>query len=44
MLALYDEFSSVQPVRIEKMDGTHEFACIQLHNTMMGRDIIREPL
>ena len=40
--ALYDEFSSVQPVRIEKMDGTHEFACIQLHNTMMGRDIIRE--
>ena len=40
--ALYNEFSSVQPVKIEKVEGTHEFACIQLHNTMMGRDIIRE--
>ena len=40
--SLYKEFSSVQSVRIEKVAGTHEFACIQLHNTMMGRDIIRE--
>jgi MoCo/4Fe-4S cofactor protein with predicted Tat translocation signal len=40
--ALYNEFSSVQAVSIEKVAGTHEFACIQLHNTMMGRDIIRE--
>ncbi len=39
---LYNEFSSVQAVSIEKVAGTHEFACIQLHNTMMGRDIIRE--
>ena len=40
--SLYKEFSSVQSVSIEKVAGTHEFACIQLHNTMMGRDIIRE--
>ena len=40
--ALYNNFSSVQNVSIEKVDGTHEFACVQLHNTMMGRDIIRE--
>ncbi|MDB2586930.1 TAT-variant-translocated molybdopterin oxidoreductase [Flavobacteriaceae bacterium] len=40
--SLYNEFSSVQSVSIEKVAGTHEFACIQLHNTMMGRDIIRE--
>ena len=40
--ALYNNFSSVQNVTIEKSAGTHEFACVQLHNTMMGRDIIRE--
>ena len=40
--SLYKDFSSVQSVSIEKVAGTHEFACIQLHNTMMGRDIIRE--
>ncbi|MAY22538.1 MAG: quinol:cytochrome C oxidoreductase [Flavobacteriaceae bacterium] len=39
---LYNNFSSVQNVTLEKVAGTHEFACIQLHNTMMGRDIIRE--
>jgi molybdopterin-containing oxidoreductase family iron-sulfur binding subunit len=39
---LYRNFSAVQNVQIEKVSGTHEFACIQLHNTMMGRDIIRE--
>jgi len=39
---LYHNFSSVQAVTIEKVDGEHEFACVQLHNTMMGRDIIRE--
>ena len=39
---LYRNFSPVQNVQIEKVSGTHEFACIQLHNTMMGRDIIRE--
>ncbi len=40
--ALYSNFSSVQNVTIEKTTGEHEFACVQLHNTMMGRDIIRE--
>jgi len=39
---LYKDFSSVQNVAMEKVSGVHEFACIQLHNTMMGRDIIRE--
>jgi molybdopterin-containing oxidoreductase family iron-sulfur binding subunit len=40
--ALYQNFSSVQNVTLEKVGGMHEFACVQLHNTMMGRDIIRE--
>ncbi|MBV1924236.1 MAG: TAT-variant-translocated molybdopterin oxidoreductase [Flavobacteriaceae bacterium] len=40
--AVYHNFSSVQNVTIEKSSGMHEFACVQLHNTMMGRDIIRE--
>jgi MoCo/4Fe-4S cofactor protein with predicted Tat translocation signal len=40
--AVYHNFSSVQNVIIEKTSGMHEFACVQLHNTMMGRDIIRE--
>ena len=40
--ALYNDFSSVQRVSLEKASGMHEFACVQLHNTMMGRDIIRE--
>ncbi|EDM44279.1 molybdopterin oxidoreductase, iron-sulfur binding subunit [unidentified eubacterium SCB49] len=34
--------TATQTVSIEKIDGEHEFACVQLHNTMMGRDIIRE--
>lgn len=41
--ALYDNMNSVQEVAVEKAAGTHEFACIQLHNTLMGRgDIIKE--
>ncbi|MEM8998827.1 MAG: TAT-variant-translocated molybdopterin oxidoreductase [Bacteroidota bacterium] len=40
---LYKGFSDVQSVTIEKASGIHEFACIQLHNTLMGRgDIIKE--
>ncbi len=40
---LYKNFSSVQKVKIEKTAGVHEFACVQLHNTLMGRgDIIKE--
>ena len=39
---LYENFSTVQNVTLKKAAGTHEFASVQLHNTMMGRDIIRE--
>ncbi|MEM6893574.1 MAG: TAT-variant-translocated molybdopterin oxidoreductase [Bacteroidota bacterium] len=41
--ALYKDFSNVQNVTIEKAPGMHEFACVQLHKTLMGRgDIIKE--
>jgi len=40
---LYQNFKDVQNVSIEKAVGSHEFACVQLHNTLMGRgDIIKE--
>ena len=40
---LYKNFSNTQSVSLEKASGNHEFACIQLHNTLMGRgDIIKE--
>ena len=41
--ALYDGFIANQPVKVEKTSGNHEFACVQLHKTLMGRgDIIKE--
>lgn len=41
--ALYLNGSKVQAVTIEKERGMHEFACVQLHKTLMGRgDIIKE--
>jgi MoCo/4Fe-4S cofactor protein with predicted Tat translocation signal len=41
--ALYQGFNNVQDVTVEKASGMHEFACVQLHNTLMGRgDIIKE--
>lgn len=41
--ALYQGFSNVQAVSIEKASGMHEFASVQLHKTLMGRgDIIKE--
>jgi len=41
--AFYNNFQAIQTgVTLEKVSGEHEFACVQLHNTMMGRDIIRE--
>ena len=41
--AFYNDFNAVQEVRISLADGFHEFACVQLHNTLMGRgDIIKE--
>jgi molybdopterin-containing oxidoreductase family iron-sulfur binding subunit len=40
---LYRGFEKVQNVSIKLDDGEHEFACVQLHNTLMGRgDIIKE--
>ncbi len=40
---LYQNFSNLQGVSIEKVDGNHEFASLQLQNTMAGRkDIIVE--
>ena len=41
---LYQNFSNIQKVTIEKASGMHEFACVQLQSTMAGRseDIIKE--
>ncbi|WP_299776910.1 TAT-variant-translocated molybdopterin oxidoreductase [uncultured Formosa sp.] len=40
---LYQNFNTVQNVSVSAVDGEHEFACVQLHNTLMGRgDIIKE--
>ena len=40
---LYQNFNTAQDISISKGAGVHEFACVQLHNTLMGRgDIIKE--
>lgn len=40
---LYHNFEGVQSVTVAKASGDHEFACVQLQNTLMGRgDIIKE--
>lgn len=40
---LYQNFDVNQNVNVEKANGVHEFACVQLHHTMMGRrDIVKE--
>ena len=40
---LYKDFKPTQEVSLTKAPGIHEFACVQLHNTLMGRgDIIKE--
>jgi molybdopterin-containing oxidoreductase family iron-sulfur binding subunit len=40
---LYQNFDEVQEVSVSPAEGFHEFACVQLHNTLMGRgDIIKE--
>src|SRR5690606_2415435 len=40
---LYQNFNNVQNVTVEAASGEHEFACVQLHNTLMGRgDIVKE--
>ena len=41
--AFYHNFNTVQNVTVEAAAGEHEFASVQLHNTLMGRgDIIKE--
>lgn len=41
--ALYHNFNTTQNVTVEAAAGEHEFASVQLHNTLMGRgDIIKE--
>ncbi|AWH83985.1 quinol:cytochrome C oxidoreductase [Flavobacterium album] len=41
--ALYNNFNSFQDVKLTKEPGEHEFACVQLQKTLMGRgDIIKE--
>ncbi|WP_445956115.1 TAT-variant-translocated molybdopterin oxidoreductase [Yeosuana sp.] len=41
--ALYQGFNTIQSVTLEGAAGEHEFACVQLQNTMAGRDdIIKE--
>ncbi len=40
---LYQNFSTIQEAKVTKAAGMHEFACVQLHKTLMGRgDIIKE--
>jgi molybdopterin-containing oxidoreductase family iron-sulfur binding subunit len=40
---LYQGFDVNQNVTVDAVDGIHEFACVQLHHTMMGRrDIVKE--
>jgi len=41
--ALYQNFNTTQNVSVTAASGEHEFACVQLQNTLMGRgDIIKE--
>lgn len=41
--ALYKNFNDVQSATISKAGGNHEFACVQMHRTLMGRgDILKE--
>ncbi|MFL1894111.1 TAT-variant-translocated molybdopterin oxidoreductase [Aquimarina sp. 2-A2] len=40
---LYVNQNDTQTVTVTPAEGVHEFACVQLHNTLMGRgDIIKE--
>tara|TARA_B110000444_G_scaffold73755_1_gene69325 strand:- start:22291 stop:25383 length:3093 start_codon:yes stop_codon:yes gene_type:complete len=40
---LYRNQNRVQKISITPAEGYHEFACVQLHNTLMGRgDIVKE--
>ncbi len=40
---LYKNFNTIQSVKISKVEGEHEFACVQSQKTLMGRgDIVKE--
>ena len=40
---LYNNFKSVQSVKVTNANGNHEFACVQGQKTLMGRgDIVKE--
>jgi len=40
---LYHNFENVQNVTVAKASGNHEFACVQLQNTLMSRgDIVKD--
>jgi molybdopterin-containing oxidoreductase family iron-sulfur binding subunit len=40
---VYGNFNNVQNVTLTNAGGEHKFACVQLHNTLMGRgDIVKE--
>jgi molybdopterin-containing oxidoreductase family iron-sulfur binding subunit len=40
---LYNNFNSLQTAKLTKSAGAHEFACVQLQRTLMGRgDIVKE--
>ena len=40
---LYKDFNNTQSVTVEKTSGEHEFACVQLQRTLMGRgDIVKD--
>ncbi|MGG5577445.1 TAT-variant-translocated molybdopterin oxidoreductase [Myroides sp. C15-4] len=40
---LYHNFDNVQNVTVTKASGNHEFACVQLQNTLMSRgDIVKD--
>lgn len=41
--AIYNNFNSLQVAKVTKGSGDHEFACVQLQKTLMGRgDIVKE--
>lgn len=41
--AVYNNLNSVQTAKLTKISGEHEFACVQLQKTLMGRgDIVKE--
>ncbi len=41
---LYINFEKTQPITVEKAEGTHSFACVQLQNSLAGRDNVLKEL